>query len=39
MQDVLENLGVRPDTLTRQERDQLDQDGQPHLAKLRQPCR
>ncbi len=27
MQDVLENLGVRPDTLTQQEKDQLDQEG------------
>jgi Phytanoyl-CoA dioxygenase (PhyH) len=27
MQDALENLGVRPDLLTQQERDQLDQDG------------
>jgi hypothetical protein len=27
MQDALEDLGVRPDTLTQQERDQLDRDG------------
>jgi hypothetical protein len=27
MQDVLEDLGVRPDTLTQQEKDQLDRDG------------
>jgi len=27
MQDALENLGVRPDTLTRQEREKLDHDG------------
>jgi Phytanoyl-CoA dioxygenase (PhyH) len=27
MQDVLENLGVRPDTLTQQEKDQLDHNG------------
>ena len=27
MQDALENLGVRPDTLTQQEKDQLDQNG------------
>jgi ectoine hydroxylase-related dioxygenase (phytanoyl-CoA dioxygenase family) len=27
MQDALENLGVRPDTLTQQEKDQLDHDG------------
>ena len=25
MQDALEHLGVRPDTLTQQEKDQLDQ--------------
>src|SRR5258708_39747641 len=27
MQDVVENLGVRPDTLTQQEQDQLDREG------------
>jgi hypothetical protein len=27
MQDVLENLGVRPDTLTQQEKDQVDHEG------------
>src|SRR4029077_16200128 len=27
MQDVLESLGVRPDTLTQQEKDQLDHNG------------
>lgn len=27
MQDALENLGVRPDSLTQQEKDQLDHEG------------
>jgi hypothetical protein len=44
MQDVLETLGVRPDTLTQPEKDQLDHDGflplsgiltQDHLGRLR----
>src|SRR5438105_1693561 len=44
MQDALENLGVRPDTLTQLEKDQLDQEGYlplsgvltpDHLASLR----